>query len=177
MYSAHLLASYLLQYWRSQCLSWFQTRELSQAKLKDKSVKDVIICMQILRVIVSISSYWELHTFYLFWSDSLGENREKPGGGNGLPPPGKNLNRNQFVCLSFGVDPLNREKVDRESVIIRALKNSGSWKHNANCPIFVVKGIRKRNCIVWCNKNECYSKTKTILKEHWEEFHEEGTQY
>ena len=29
----------------------------------------------------------------------------KPGGG--LFPPGKNQNRNQFVFLSFGVDPLN----------------------------------------------------------------------
>ena len=39
------------------------------------------------------------------WSDFLGENQEKPGGG--LSPPGKNQNRNQFVFLSFGVDPLN----------------------------------------------------------------------
>ena len=38
------------------------------------------------------------------WSDFLGENQEKPGGG--LSPPGKNQNRNQFVFLSFGVDPL-----------------------------------------------------------------------
>ena len=27
--------------------------------------------------------------------------------GGGLSPPGKNQNRNQFVFLSFGVDPLN----------------------------------------------------------------------
>ena len=39
------------------------------------------------------------------WSDFLGENQEKPGGG--LSPPGKNQNRNRFVFLSFGVDPLN----------------------------------------------------------------------
>ena len=26
---------------------------------------------------------WELHTFYLFWSDFHGENHEKSGGGGG----------------------------------------------------------------------------------------------
>ena len=30
----------------------------------------------------------------------------KNRGGGGLSPPGKNQNRNQFVFLSFGVDPL-----------------------------------------------------------------------
>ena len=38
------------------------------------------------------------------WSDFLDENQEKPGGLVYLPPE-KNQNRNQFVFLSFGVDP------------------------------------------------------------------------
>ena len=33
--------------------------------------KDVIICVQTLRVIGLIPSQWELHTFYLFWGDFL----------------------------------------------------------------------------------------------------------
>ena len=37
--------------------------------------------------------------------DFLGENKEKTGGG--LSPPEKDRNRNHFVLLSFGVDPLN----------------------------------------------------------------------
>ena len=67
--------------------------------------KDVKICVQILRVIGLIRSQWELHTFYLFWSDFHGESQEKPGGG--LSTPGKNQNRNQFAFFSFGVNPLN----------------------------------------------------------------------
>ena len=61
--------------------------------------------MQTLRVISQIPSQGELHTFYLFLGDFLCENQEKPG--SGVCPPGKNQNRNQFVFLSFGVDPLN----------------------------------------------------------------------
>ena len=41
----------------------------------------------------------------LFRSDFLGENQEKPRGGQS--PLGKNQTRSQFVFLSFGVDPLN----------------------------------------------------------------------
>ena len=33
--------------------------------------------------------------------------KTKKNRGGGLSPPGKNQNRNQFVFLSFGVDPLN----------------------------------------------------------------------
>ena len=62
--------------------------------------------MQTLRVIGEIPSRWELHTFYLFWSDFLGEYQEKPG--DCLSPPGKSQNRNLFVFfLSIGIDPLN----------------------------------------------------------------------
>ena len=32
---------------------------------------------------------------------------KKNGGGDGISPPGKNQNRNQFIFLSFGVDPLS----------------------------------------------------------------------
>ena len=39
------------------------------------------------------------------WSDFLSENEEKPGGV--YLPPEKNQKKNQFVFLSFGVDPLN----------------------------------------------------------------------
>ena len=78
-------------------------------KLTDTCVEHllrmILICVQTFRVIGLKPLRWELHTFYLFWSDFLGENQEKPGGG--LSPPGKNQNRNQFVFLSFGVDPLN----------------------------------------------------------------------
>ena len=35
------------------------------------------------------------------------ENQEKPGGG--LSPSAENQNRNQFVFLSFGVNPLNQQ--------------------------------------------------------------------
>ena len=45
-------------------------------------------------------------SYILPQSDFLGENQEKTGAG-GLSPPGKNQNRNWFVFLSFGVDPLN----------------------------------------------------------------------
>ena len=33
--------------------------------------------------------------------------KTKKNRGGGLSPPGKNQNRNRFVFLSFGVDPLN----------------------------------------------------------------------
>ena len=33
--------------------------------------------------------------------------KTKKNQGGGLSPPGNNQNRNQFACLSFGVDPLN----------------------------------------------------------------------
>ena len=38
----------------------------------------------------------------------LSENQEKQGGGHS--PPGNNQNRNQFVSLSFGVDPLTWQR-------------------------------------------------------------------
>ena len=33
--------------------------------------------------------------------------KKRKNGEGGLSPPGKNHNRNQFIFLSFGVDPLN----------------------------------------------------------------------
>ena len=33
--------------------------------------------------------------------------KTKKNQGAGLSPPGNNQNRNQFACLSFGLDPLN----------------------------------------------------------------------
>ena len=48
-----------------------------------------------------------LNTIYFTYFEAifLGENQEKMG--DGLSPPGKNQIRNQFVFLSFGIDPLN----------------------------------------------------------------------
>ena len=46
------------------------------------------------------------YIFTYFEAIFLVKNRRKTGMG-GLSPPGKNRNRNRFVFLSFGVDPLN----------------------------------------------------------------------
>ena len=46
------------------------------------------------------------YIFTYFEAIFLEKNRRKTGMG-GLSPPGKNRNRNRFVFLSFGVDPLN----------------------------------------------------------------------
>ena len=73
--------------------------------LRRTLTKDVKICVQTLRVISYIPLQWEPRTFYLFWSDFLGENQEKPVGWSISPQ--KNPNRSQFVFLSFRFDPLN----------------------------------------------------------------------
>ena len=52
-----------------------------------------------------VASQWELHTFCPFWSDFPGENERNQE--VVYPPPERTKTGNQFVCLSFGVDPLN----------------------------------------------------------------------
>ena len=46
--------------------------------------------------------------FTYFKAISMVKNKKNLwGGGVGLFPLGNNQNRNQFACLSFGIDPLN----------------------------------------------------------------------
>ena len=55
---------------------------------------------------ISVLAFWQDIHFTYFEAISSMKTKKNRGGGVYLPP-GKNQNRNQFVSLSFGVDPLN----------------------------------------------------------------------
>ena len=89
--------------------------------------------MQILKVISWIPSQWELHTFCLFEAISLMKTRKNRG--VGLSPPGKNQNRNQFVFLSFGVDPLNWQSFIEIGEMACSTTARCSRGHALNCSL------------------------------------------
>ena len=55
---------------------------------------------------ISVLAFWQDIHFTYFEAISSMKTKINRGGAVYLPP-GKNQNRNQFVSLSFGVDPLN----------------------------------------------------------------------
>ena len=67
-------------------------------------------------------------------SDFLDENQEKPGGLVYLPPE-KNQNRNQFVFLSFGVDPLNWQSFIEIGEMACSTTARCSRGHALNCSL------------------------------------------
>ena len=106
--------------------------------------------MQTLRVILS---QWELRTFYLFWGDFLSENQEKTRGG-GLSPLGKNQNRNHFVFLSFGGDPLNWQSFIEISEMVCSTTAQCSRGHtlkSRQCSTSVVVMVWFRHATCVCN--------------------------
>ena len=48
-----------------------------------------------------------LSFIHFIYFEAISSVKTKKNRGVGLSPPGSNRNRNQFVCLSFGVNPLN----------------------------------------------------------------------
>ena len=125
--------------------------------LRRSFTKDVIMCMQTLRAVGEIPSQWELHTFYLFWSDFLGDNQEKPGGN--LSPPGKNQNRNQFVGHGGGL--LNQKKKDsrvyRKTGSLPLIFRENQSRHNINDEVW--ETVKK----VWNSWYEKGMKFPTLL--------------
>ena len=90
--------------------------------------------MKILKVISWIPSQWELHTFYLFEAISLMKTRKNRGGWS-ISPPEKNQNRNQFVFLSFGVDPLNWQSFIEIGEMACSTTARCSRGHALNCSL------------------------------------------
>ena len=70
--------------------------------------KDVIICVQTLRVIGLIPSQWELHTFYLFEAISL--LKTKKNRGSGLSHPGKKQKQKPLCLFEFWGRPFKLAK-------------------------------------------------------------------
>ena len=77
--------------------------------------------------------------------------KTKKNRGSGLSPPGKNQNRNHFVFLSFGVDPLNWQSFTEigEMACSTAARYSGGHTLNRSCFLQVRRSRLKVVLFPW----------------------------
>ena len=91
------------------CLCWLTSRQSNWLILARTFTKNAIIYVKTLRVIGWIPSQWELHIFYLFWSDFEAISLVKTRKNQRLVylPPEKTKRETSLSFFSFGLDPLN----------------------------------------------------------------------